>query len=68
VTQDRIDEAGEERWHAIGLVRIEPDSTAILISRIGKVVLMSNGRQFARLSKCSRRGVTPASTLRKSPA
>ena len=28
---DRIDETGEQRWHAIGEVRIEPESAAVLL-------------------------------------
>jgi len=28
---DRIDETGEQRWHAIGEVRIEPEGAAVLL-------------------------------------
>lgn len=28
---DQIDEAGEERWHAIGMVRIEPAVSAVML-------------------------------------
>jgi uncharacterized protein len=28
---DRIDETGEQRWHALGEVRLEPDGAAILL-------------------------------------
>lgn len=28
---DRIDETGEQRWHAIGAVPIEPDSSVVLL-------------------------------------
>jgi uncharacterized DUF497 family protein len=31
VRPDRIDEMGEQRWHAIGAVRIEPDATVVLL-------------------------------------
>jgi uncharacterized DUF497 family protein len=32
VGSDRIDrETGEQRWHAIGAVRIEPDTAAVLL-------------------------------------
>jgi uncharacterized DUF497 family protein len=31
VRPDRIDETGEQRWHALGAVRIEPDTTAVLL-------------------------------------
>ena len=28
---DRIDETGEQRWHALGEVRLEPEGAAILL-------------------------------------
>jgi uncharacterized protein len=28
---DSVDETGEERWHAIGAARLEPDSAVILL-------------------------------------
>jgi uncharacterized protein len=28
---DRIDEGGEQRWHALGKVRIEPEYAAVLL-------------------------------------
>ena len=31
VRLDRIDEAGEQRWHAIGAARIEPDAAVVLL-------------------------------------
>jgi uncharacterized DUF497 family protein len=31
VRPDRTDEMGEQRWHAIGAVRIEPDAPVILL-------------------------------------
>lgn len=31
IDPDRIDETGEQRWHAIGAVRIEPDSSVVLL-------------------------------------
>jgi len=31
IGQDRVDEAGEQRWHALGEVRIEPEITAVLL-------------------------------------
>jgi hypothetical protein len=31
VRPDRIDETGEQRWHAIGAVRIEPDAAVVLL-------------------------------------
>jgi uncharacterized DUF497 family protein len=31
VGPDRIDETGEQRWYAIGAVRIEPDAAAVLL-------------------------------------
>lgn len=31
VVLDRVDETGEQRWHAIGVVQIEPDTAAVLL-------------------------------------
>ena len=31
VRLDRMDEAGEQRWHAIGAARIEPDAAVVLL-------------------------------------
>ena len=31
VTLDRIDETGEQRWHALGRVQIEPDAAVVLL-------------------------------------
>ena len=31
VGPDRIDETGEQRWHAIGATRIEPDAAVVLL-------------------------------------
>src|SRR3974390_1348116 len=31
VRRDRIDENGEQRWHAIGAVQIEEDGAAVLV-------------------------------------
>jgi uncharacterized DUF497 family protein len=31
VRLDRIDETGEQRWHAIGAARIEPDVAVVLL-------------------------------------
>ena len=31
VRLDRIDETGEQRWHAIGVARIEPDAAVVLL-------------------------------------
>jgi hypothetical protein len=31
VRPDRVDEMGEQRWHAIGAVRIEPDAEVVLL-------------------------------------
>ena len=31
VRLDRTDEAGEQRWHAIGAARIEPDAAVVLL-------------------------------------
>jgi uncharacterized DUF497 family protein len=31
IGQDRIDETGEGRWHALGAVQIEPGANAILL-------------------------------------
>lgn len=31
VGPDRIDETGEQRWHALGEVRLEPEGAAILL-------------------------------------
>ena len=31
VRPDRIDETGEQRWHALGAVRIELDTTTVLL-------------------------------------
>lgn len=31
VTLDRVDEAGEQRWHALGGVSVEPQEEAILL-------------------------------------
>jgi uncharacterized protein len=31
VRTDRIDEMGEQRWHAIGAARIEPDASVVLL-------------------------------------
>jgi uncharacterized DUF497 family protein len=31
VVQNRIDEVGEQRWHAIGTASIEPGSAAVLL-------------------------------------
>jgi hypothetical protein len=31
VRTDRIDEMGEQRWHAIGAARIEPDAAVVLL-------------------------------------
>ena len=30
VDRDRVDEMGEQRWHAIGVARIEPNAPAVL--------------------------------------
>jgi uncharacterized DUF497 family protein len=30
VGPDRIDETGEQRWHAVGAARIEPDAAVVL--------------------------------------
>jgi uncharacterized DUF497 family protein len=31
VGPDRIDETGEQRWHAVGAARIEPDAAVVLL-------------------------------------
>jgi uncharacterized DUF497 family protein len=31
VRPDRMDETGEQRWHAIGAARIEPDAEVVLV-------------------------------------
>ena len=31
VRPDRTDETGEQRWHAIGAARIEPDAAVVLL-------------------------------------
>jgi uncharacterized DUF497 family protein len=31
VVRDRIDETGEQRWHAIGAVQIEPEAAVVLL-------------------------------------
>jgi uncharacterized DUF497 family protein len=31
VRQDRVDDVGEQRWHAIGAARIEPDAAVVLL-------------------------------------
>jgi uncharacterized protein len=31
IGRDRVDEMGEQRWHAVGEVRIEPESAAVLL-------------------------------------
>jgi uncharacterized DUF497 family protein len=31
IAKDRVDEAGEQRWHAIGAVSIEPGITPVLV-------------------------------------
>jgi uncharacterized DUF497 family protein len=31
VGPDRIDETGEQRWHAVGRARIEPDAAVVLL-------------------------------------
>ena len=32
VGPDRLDETGEQRWHAIGEVRIEPEGVVVLVA------------------------------------
>jgi uncharacterized DUF497 family protein len=31
IDPDRVDETGEQRWHAIGAVQIEPDGSVVLL-------------------------------------
>ncbi len=31
IAMDRVDETGEQRWHAIGAVTIEPGTAAVLV-------------------------------------
>ena len=31
VRPDRVDETGEQRWHAIGAARLSPDSAVVLL-------------------------------------
>ena len=31
VRPDRVDDVGEQRWHAIGAARIEPDAAVVLL-------------------------------------
>jgi uncharacterized DUF497 family protein len=48
VRTDRIDEMGEQRWHAIGAARIEPDAAVVLL-----VVHVYRRRPMAKKSPAS---------------
>jgi hypothetical protein len=44
---DRVDETGEERWHAIGAVQIEPDSPFVLL--VVHVYRENHGEEIIRI-------------------
>jgi len=45
---DRIDEMGEQRWHAIGAARIEPD-TAVVLLVVQVYREEANGEEITRI-------------------
>jgi uncharacterized protein len=48
VRPDRVDDAGEQRWDAIGAARIEPDAAAVLLV-VHVYREESNGEEITRI-------------------
>jgi uncharacterized DUF497 family protein len=57
VRLDRIDEAGEQRWHAIGAARIEPDAAVVLLV-IHVYREETNGEKTIRIPERAANGIS----------
>jgi uncharacterized DUF497 family protein len=57
VRLDRIDEAGEQRWHAIGAARIEPDAAVVLLV-VHVYREETNGEETIRIPERAANGIS----------
>jgi uncharacterized protein len=49
VGPDRIDQAGEQRWHAIGTVRIDPQTAAVVLLVVHAYREDDHGEEIIRI-------------------